>query len=641
MQRQRETVGAASRGSRPASARTRIRGLDGLRTLAVVLVLGYHLLAGQVESGFVGVDVFFVISGFLITALLLREREESGSINIVAFWRRRIRRLVPAVVVATIGTVWLARVIGGDAAVQLPWQAIGSVTGTYNWLEIVHHSSYFERQSPMLLTNMWSLAVEQQFYLLWPLALWVILAAVPARLRPRAALIIAAASAMLHASLVGFGGDVTRAYVGTDTHCFGLMIGAALALALPGIMSGKRRRLSVEETRPRAYAGIMALFGIVAIAVLVPDSAVMYPWGMLVASLLAAVLIRAMLPDMAASQITATFWEFFDSRPMKWIGERSYGIYLWHWPLWVIAYYTMPFSVWEIAVFVGLLAVVLAHLSYTFVETPVRRYGFLESLRRFGAFLTGDARRLMWAIPTAVLVFGIFIWGLVSSPDVTSAERYVEAGREATASASATPEGASDKESVAASEEPPGEEARPAEDAEEEVESADSAPSEVPMPEGGQVSIIGDSVALASSAGLAGALPEIAIDAQVSRSIEMLDELIVQHENAGDLREYVVIALASNAIIRSDNLDAMLEALGSDRKIVLVTGYGPERTTWIPPSNVAIREFAQAHPEQVRVADWEPIAAAHQELLAGDRVHPNAEGGALYAAEVVRALDSF
>lgn len=607
--------------------RTRIRGLDGLRTLAVFLVLGYHLLVGVFDSGFIGVDVFFVISGFLITALLMREKETSGEINIRAFWARRIRRLVPAVVVATLSVVWLARVVGGDSAVQLRWQSLGAVTGTYNWLELAHHSSYFERQAPLLLTNMWSLAVEQQFYLIWPLILLVILRFVPRRLRPWGALGIAGLSFAANLYFTQHSADVTRAYVGTDTHSFGLMIGAALALSLPSLMSGRRKPLSEKRVRRYGVYGWLGLLAIVALAAFVPDDPRFYPWVMLGASVAGAALIRAMLPDMRPRTSIATLWEIFDSRPMRWVGERSYGIYLWHWPLWVIAYYSLRLSVTEIAIYVTLISVLLAHLSYVFIETPIRRKGFLAFVRRIISSVR-TPRRLVVTSMLTVLLVGVLIWAFVSSPNKTSAEQFVEEGQRAAVSG-----GASADSSQEASQ-------NTSQNASRKPEPSASA-TDIPMPSGEQISLIGDSVSLGSSAALQERLPGIAIDAVVSRNITHVPSIIDTMLAQGTLREYVVISVSANSAISQSDIDSLLEKIGPERKLVLVTGYGPERCTWIPPTNAAIREAADANEEQIRVADWETIAATNQHLLAGDRVHPNTEGTVLFADELVRALDSF
>lgn len=607
----------------------RIKGLDGLRALAVFLVLGYHLLIGVCDSGFIGVDVFFVISGFLITTLLLREKETTGKIDIRAFWARRIRRLVPAVVVATLSVVALARIVGGDSAVQLRWQGLGAVTGTYNWLELAFHSSYFEKQSPLLLTNMWSLAVEQQFYLLWPLLLLLIMLLAAPRLRPWLALFLAAASFIANVIVTGNSEDVTRAYVGTDTHSFGLMIGAALALSLPGLLTNAREPLTVKQARRRAVVGWIGLVAIIALAVFVPDAPQFYPWVMLGASLTSALLIRAMLPDMGAGKSATALWVIFDSRLMRWIGERSYGIYLWHWPLWVISYYTLSrsLSVVAIAVIVTTLSVVLAHLSYVFIETPIRREGFFAFMRHRFSPLRHPERIIVATMP--VLLFtSVTVWAFASSPEKNSAQVFVENGQK-------LPE---DSHSSAPSGSP--EPLRPSRGAPKLFPNISDI---IPMPTGDQISLIGDSVTLGSSGAIQEKIPGIYIDAVVSRNIIQVPDIIDGLLTQGTLREYVIVSVSANSTITEDDIEGLLKQIGKKRRLVLVTGYGPEQCTWIPPTNATIREVAKKHPRQIRVADWATIAENNQDLLAEDRVHPNPYMGGtdLFADELVRTLDSF
>ena len=169
-----------------AVPRGRIGGLDGLRAVAVALVLVYHLLPGLLPGGMVGVDAFFVISGFLITSLLLVERRTTGRIDAGRFWIRRLRRIVPALLVAVAATVSAAACLGGDVLLAVRRQVLGSVLLVYNWVEIVAGSSYFDRTQPLLLTNVWSLAVEEQFYLVWPLVVIALLARGVSRRRVRA-----------------------------------------------------------------------------------------------------------------------------------------------------------------------------------------------------------------------------------------------------------------------------------------------------------------------------------------------------------------------------------------------------------------------------------------------------------------------
>ncbi|MGO1173926.1 MAG: acyltransferase family protein, partial [Actinomycetaceae bacterium] len=208
------------------SGENRVRGLDGLRAVGCALVLVYHLWPAWAPGGNIGVDVFFVVSGFLITTLLAREITRTGSVDVAAFIVRRLRRLAPAVVTCALVVTAMAAWVGGDVLVRIGRQLLGTLTFTANWFQVADGQSYFDQQTPSLLTHAWSLGVEQQFYLLWPPVLLLIWLA-PRTVRPWLALALGAGSVALAALLGG-----SRAYLGTDTHLYGLMVGAALALAL-------------------------------------------------------------------------------------------------------------------------------------------------------------------------------------------------------------------------------------------------------------------------------------------------------------------------------------------------------------------------------------------------------------------------
>ncbi|MEO6790040.1 MAG: acyltransferase, partial [Ornithinibacter sp.] len=206
----------------------RLPGLDGLRALAILAVLAVHLDPSWLPGGFLGVDVFFVISGFLITTLLLRERAATGTLDVRAFWSRRARRLLPALLVVLPASVFLARLTEADLLVGVGRQVAGALTFTSNWVEIAAGSDYFTSTSPQLFMNLWSLAVEEQFYLLWPLAVLLLLRVGTPMSRAGAALGLGLASALLMAALLD-PASPTRVYYGTDTHLVGLMVGAATA----------------------------------------------------------------------------------------------------------------------------------------------------------------------------------------------------------------------------------------------------------------------------------------------------------------------------------------------------------------------------------------------------------------------------
>ncbi|QRV02407.1 acetyltransferase [Arcanobacterium phocisimile] len=619
----------------------RILGLDGLRAIAAFLVVLYHLIPGFAEVGFIGVDMFFVISGFLITALLVKEFDTNGSISLKQFWMRRIRRLVPAVVIATIGSLALARIFGGDALTQLKWQALGAITGTYNILQIGHSSSYFDQQSPLLLNNMWSLSVEQQFYLFWPLLLVIFVHWLKPNIRAIGALLIAAGSLAVYA--VNLGADQTFSYVSPLSHSFGLMIGAAVALRLPGLLAGERR----DAPSFWGYLSWVGLATIIILSFVVPDGWWMYPLGMLGFSTITAVVIRGILPDVpglgASSLQSVLEW-----RPLVWLGHRSYGIYLWHWPLHVIAFYHPPFDVRYTAIFIMLLSILFADLSFRYVETPIRTQGFVQWLR---TVMKTRTRAIWYALGFTVLSVLAAI-GLVTDREISSGEEYIRLAQEKALADQQHQEQAPSKEESGQVTDPGPAQTPSAEEGNEEEngeESEESTPTPVPdpgqtyVPEviGANVTVIGDSVTLASQPALQSVLPGVIVDGAVSRSIKEFPAIAQQYAQQNELRPYVVIGLGTNAIITEQDAEDILAILGPDRRAVFVTASAPEYATWVPIANATMRAIAQKYPERVALADWQNIALAHPEVLAGDRVHPDAEGGQLFADAIVQALQNF
>lgn len=616
-------------------------GLDGIRALAAGLVLCYHLIPSWRGAGFVGVDMFFVLSGFLITSLLLRELALRKSIRIGNFWVRRIRRLVPAVVFATVGTVALARLVGGDALVQLPWQVAGSLTSTYNWLQIWNAAPYFGQRSPLLLTNVWSLSLEMQFYVVWPVLLVLIVLFIPSRFAPWAALGMAGLSAGWNWYLVHVADDVTRAYVGTDAHAFGLMIGAAIAFWVPGVMVEMPRMLPETTRKALGVLTWVGLAGALGIGVFVYNGPWMYPWGMLAASALTGLTIRGLLPD-ALSAPSLILAKVLSSRPMVWFGERSYSVYLWHWPLWVLAFFTFRRASLAVSFLVLVVSLVMAEISYRYVETPIRIHGLKKWFANMGRLPVNVRRVLMGG---AVVTLFLFFLALFTSPAQSSTERLFDnAAQVKEAEDIEVPPAHIDfpgvwnpaalKDFVSG-----GAEETLEEEAPEELPVAE-APAPVPVT-GEQVTVIGDSVTLVSEAQLYERLPGVFIDSEVSRPMLNLPSVVDSVRAQGMLREYVVVSLAVNGFVREQEIEAMFASIGPDHKIVLVTGYGPENEYWIFDANAKIYEVGERYPDQIRIADWAPIGASNHDLLAGDLTHPGPAASGMYADEIVRALNSF
>ncbi|WP_186525896.1 acyltransferase family protein [Leekyejoonella antrihumi] len=628
-------------GSRPAR---RIEGLDGLRALAVVAVVLFHLRSQSLPGGFVGVDVFFVLSGFLITTLLLREVRTNGHLDLPAFWLRRARRLLPAILLVLLVTVPAAWLVGGDLLVHVRRQVLGALTFSNNWLEISAGSSYFAQTSPELFVNFWSLAVEEQFYLVWPVAFAVLLALVTrARYRIGLILVVAGASALLMGVLVTPGQDATRAYYGTDSHLFGLMIGVALALfwAAPRGRMLQDRRWASWRT-PVVAAG---LAGLLALMLLLGESEVVtFRGGLLAAGLLTAVLIAALLagPSLARTILT---WS-----TLEWIGERSYGIYLWHWPIILVVDAALPATVpdsgldWFGRALAVLLTLAISAASYRWVELPVRRLGFRQAVAEFIADLrrswpTAPATKV--AAASGVLLLSACSVAVVGAPDKSAVQRQVEANEHIVAESSdhvtATPTPTRLPDTTTASgpttpSETPSAAKEPAQT--KKPTKPDHGPFE--MPTGEDITAFGDSLIVTSATGLADRFPGIMMDAKSNR--RWSDGIAAVHRRLaeGTVRRAVVIDFGTNGgIPHWQTVRDALDALGPDRMIVLVNLYGV--SDWIPDANQALARIAGDYPN-VTVADWHSTISAHPDMLQADGVHPNIPGANLYADMVKSAF---
>ncbi|MEV8337146.1 acyltransferase family protein [Leucobacter sp. NPDC077196] len=596
----------------------RLGGLDGLRAIAVGLVLCYHLFPGALPGGFLGVDVFFVISGFLITTLLLREHAGTGRIRLGHFWRRRARRLLPALGLVLVVSTALALLIDRDLLVGIGRQISGAALFVSNWTSIVGGADYFARDAPELFRNTWSLAIEEQYYIVLPLILLLVV-----RIRGRAVralpfMVLGAASALLMMVLAAAGTDPTRVYFGSDTHTFGLAFGAALALLV-----GPGARAQVHE-RPGAMAQLalsattLAGLGTLGwLAATLPEgSPQSFAWGFQLASLAALVTVWSV------TRPGAWIGAVLDARPLRWIGERSYGIYLWHWPLLLIASALFATALPQGVGAITLVTTIgIAAVSYRYVEEPVRRFG----LRRSLAMLLRPAkatpqRRAVVAVMAAVLVVSApaTVFAVATAPTQTTAADAVERGKAALDAAAESKTAADPDAGV-----------------EEHADGEAGAPGSL-SPEGPDMSAIGDSVMLASLPELEERFPGITIDAAVSRGMGVGVELASEQAGGGSVRPVLLVGLGTNGPVGAEELDA-LRASAGDRQLVLVNAHADR--DWVPSVNETLAAYADAH-RGVVLADWEgTISAAPNTALAGDGIHPNPSGGELYAECVQAALD--
>ncbi len=620
-------------------------GLDGVRALAVLTVIGFHEGASGLRGGFLGVDIFFVLSGFLITDLLIARYDRTGRLHLADFWTRRARRLLPALAVMLVVVTAAAAVIEPAQEASLRLALLAAATYTSNWYQILHHVSYFaaisQAGAPPPFDHLWSLAIEEQFYLVWPLIVLCVIVRLDARrVRVTCALTGAAVSALVMAIQYTPGGDPSAVYYGTGTHASALLIGAALALAWP------LRRLAAI---PAAHARRLDMAGIAGLVVLAwavghfsGSDPVVYPVGLLLAAFGAAGLVAAAAGHGVIAAITS--WH-----PLRWIGVRSYGIYLWHWP--VIAFGTAlagpgASSAWlwpvETAVTIG-----LASASWRYIETPIMRNGLGVTVRHWIQLMAAASRRPAAgtygrAIPVAVaaavaITVMVACYGIARppAPDAPSGLlRQVANGERVTSASQATPSARSAPSPSSAS------------SASSAPSAAGRAPSKAtptpaachrgqPRVSGGQVTAVGDSVMLASAAALEAALPGVYIDAKIDRQTPAGLAVIRGLAAAGRLRHVVVFSLGTNGSVTVRQLRQLQRAVGQGRELVLVSTFGPQ--AWEHAVNTALAAAAR-HGKHTELADWHQAIAARPALLWPDGIHPRPAGARLYARVVLTAI---
>ena len=332
--------------------RAYLPGLDGLRALSVLVVVAFH--CGLIDGGWIGVDVFFGISGFLITGLLVDERSRSGTISLRAFWGRRFRRLVPALVVMLGLVAVLTALDRVEVASRDVW---GAITYSTNWVHIASEASYWDQfATPDPLRHLWSLAIEEQFYVVWPLVAWFVLRRRTTRTLGRVALSGAVLSALVQVSSIGAGSSIDRVYQGTDTRAVTFLLGAFVATR--GWPPVARRSITTVSITS------LALVGLASAAIWLPgDRDWVFAGPLLAVSVAGIVLV---------TRAAGATGGVLNLAPLRAVGRWSYGIYLFHWPLTVADVWGDVGDVPRFAM-VTLVSVALAAASHRFVETPVRR----------------------------------------------------------------------------------------------------------------------------------------------------------------------------------------------------------------------------------------------------------------------------
>ncbi|HET9587385.1 MAG TPA: acyltransferase family protein [Anaerolineales bacterium] len=603
-----------------------IRGLDGIRAIAVLAVLCYHANFPWALGGFLGVETFFVLSGFLITALLLNEWQASGRIDLRNFWLRRARRLLPAVWALLVTLPFLATLFAPDALARLREDVPAALFYITNWVYIFREVPYFEVFGrPPLLQQLWSLAVEEQFYLLWPILLVFLLRR---RKSDRSQLIgviilmIVISSAWM-AILYSPEVDPLRVYYGTDTRAAGFLVGALLAIVwTPSEASVSLGRGKLEFL---GWSGLITL--LILFNYLNEFRPFLYRGGILLTALASATLI------VGASSPVTSLSKFLEHRLLRWIGTRSYGIYLWHWPIFMMTRPGMDIHLPAAVVRLGQLAMTfaLAELSYRWIETPIRRHGFRSSLRTWQAALK------RWPVPRKLGVgAGVLCAGLLLAwqgflPITTNSPASV-------ISINTTPPEISSQDTVQIAE--PASPVAPTIAARNEAPALEPRPSATPASNLPRVTFIGDSIMQGASPMMEDRLgQDIYIDAARKRRMEDVPDLIDILAEEQHLARTVVIHLGSNRPFEAALLDRVIRSLLAHdvERAIFINVHRP--IGWESYLN---RQFAEglARWPQAELIDWDAMAHSRQEWFIEDGTHLSYKGSEAYVSAIQDKLES-
>ena len=600
-------------------------GLDGLRAIAVIAVILYHAGIGWLPGGFLGVEVFFVISGYLITALLVSEWQRNLALDFRNFWIRRARRLLPALYLLLLVFLAFAVIRLPDQVARLRGDAIASFFYGLNWFYIFRQQSYFEAIGrPSLFQHLWSLAIEEQFYLFWPPLLALGLRVLSRRRLLAALLIAAAASSLWMAFLYHPGVDPSRVYYGTDTRASGLLLGSALAVGWAPWQPSK------WATRtPIAWldsAGIGALLVLLVLFLRVDQSqAFLYRGGFALLGLATAVLIAGTIAP--GARILPLL---LDNRPLRWIGERSYSLYLWHWPIFTVTRPQLDLPLDGIPLLILRLGLTLlcATLSYRCVERPIRQ----GALRRLWARLLAlwhapgrqSLRRIQaWSVGTGatlgvLLALGIVVVGAQAPPpDSDFGTGTIERGPSvgATPEALTLPSPAPDVP-VAAPPAPPG-----------------ICPPAIRTP---LITAVGDSVLVAGAENLEQQIGDnIYISATVGRQAVQVPAILKERREAGALGSIVLIDIGSNGYVTTADFNAIMAETNGAWTVLFINVRVPRE--WEKANNTVLAQGVTRYPNAALI-DWYTVSDGHPEYLKDDGVHPYQGGRDVYASLVVRQI---
>ena len=570
-----------------------IPAIDGLRAIAVVAVILYHLGFDWIPGGFLGVDLFFVISGYVITRLLLDSIEISGGLNLGAFYLARLRRLLPALLFMIITTAITVGIWAPDTMKRFLADTPFALTGTMNWWLVGRELDYFETIGrPPLLQHTWSLAVEAQFYFIWPLILLLILKWFGKGRVAIASLFFAAISGIT-LLLVSLSLDATNAksvshiYFGTDTHSIGLFLGAALAV------SWVPQNFKVEVSRKAQDfidgIGVIGFIGILAAFLLIDaNNPNLYKIAFPLAGICGAAIVTSIVHP------ASRFAPLLQNKVLLWIGERSYAIYLWHWIIFQVTRPDVDLAGedWALLALRILIVLALADISLRYVELPIRR-GVIKNWIKGRKYRTPQEKKVQ-SLQISIAFFLVISAVTVIGFRAISISQINENALRAELQSESAP-----------------------------VQTAETG-----------IWLTGDSVILGIRSELAEQFPVALVNARIGRQADELLEVILKDKATAPVGP-VVLNLGNNGALSEDQVVGIFEGLKDCETVIVVNTSVPR--SWKDSNNELIAEISARY-SNISLVDWNSVSTGHPEYFAPDGVHLVPTGVAAYVGEIAKYL---
>ena len=572
-----------------------ISSIDGLRAIAVTAVVLYHLGISWIPGGFLGVDLFFVISGYVITRLILDSINQSSALDLRAFYAARLRRIYPGFLFMVICTIIFIGVWAPEAIKRFLSDLPYALTGTMNWLLVARHQDYFETVGrPPLLQHTWSLAVELQFYLIWPIILLTVLKYFGKKNIARIALIIAMVSGttLFFVSLQldqSNAQQISHIYFGTDTHSLGLFLGSALAVSwIPQNLSAdiEKRAQDVIDG-----IGVVGLLGLISTFLFIEESnASLYRIAFPLAGIFGCLVIISLVHP------ASRFAPIISTAPFRWIGQRSYGIYIWHWVIFQVTRPSVDLSgqTWALYLARVLLVLALADISLRWVEIPFRQ-GLVQNWFRGMKYRSAKVqlRQKISVISSIIIVLAI-----TSSISVQAINKADEVANQVLQQSSQEQQAQEDLGSTTG------------------------------------LWVTGDSVILGIRSKLEAKEHISLINARVGRQAPELLAVMRVDQNSVPSSP-VVFNLGNNNALSEATVVEIFEIVKNQPQVIVVNTAVPR--AWKDSNNAIISRVASRY-ANVKVVDWGRISNGRPELFAPDGVHLSPAGSDVYVDLVVSEL---